>query len=51
MPPTKRGTKVDEYIQKFEQAPQTGDEQLLGYFFVGLQSKIRTKLDPMIPRN
>ena len=51
----KQNGKVDEYIQLFEfllsQAPQTGDEQLLGYSFLGYGPRFATKLDPMIPRN
>jgi len=33
------------------QAPQTGEEQLLGYFFVGLQSKIRNQIRSNDPKN
>jgi len=50
----KQNGRVDEYIQDFEllvsQAPQTGDEQLLGYFFTGLQSKIRNQIRPHDPK-
>ena len=45
---------MDEYIQELEllvsQAPQTRDEQLLGYFFAGLQSKIRNQIRPHDPK-
>jgi len=32
------------------QAPQTGDEQLLGYFSIGLQSKICNQIRPHDPK-
>ena len=50
----KQNGRIHEYIQDFEllvsQAPQTGEEQLLGYFFAGLQSKIRNQIRPHDPK-
>lgn len=46
----KQNGRVEDYIQDFEglvsQAPLTGEEQLLGYFFAGLQPRIRNQIRP-----
>jgi len=50
----KQNGRVEDYIQEFEglvsQAPQTGEEQLLGYFFAGLQPRIRNQIRPHDPK-
>jgi len=50
----KQNGRVEDYIQEFErlvsQAPLTGEEQLLGYFFVGLQPKIQNQIKPHDPK-
>jgi len=46
---------VEEYVQEFErlvaQIPDLSEEQLLGYFFAGLQSRIRSQVKPHDPRD
>jgi len=46
---------VKEYVQEFErlvaQIPDLSEEQLLGYFFAGLQSRIRSQVKPHDPRD
>lgn len=45
---------VEEYVQEFElrvaQATSTSEDQLLGYFLVGLRQNIRSKILPHDPR-
>lgn len=45
---------MEEYIQEFEalvaQAPNTPEEQLVGYFLAGLQIKIRNQIRPHDPK-
>jgi len=51
----KQNGRIDEYIQDFEllvsQAPQARKEQLLGYFFAKLQSKICNQIRPHDPKD
>ena len=50
----KQSGRVEEYIQECEglvsQAPLTGEEQLLGYLFAGLQPQIRNQIRPHDPK-
>jgi len=50
----KQNGRVEEYIQEFEglvsQARSIGEEQLLRYFFAGLQPKIRNQIRPHDPK-
>lgn len=45
---------VEDYIQEFErlvaQATELTEEQLLGYFYAGLQGNIRSQIRPHNPR-
>lgn len=46
---------MDEYIQEFEmlvaQATRVTEDQLLGYFFAGLQGNVRRQIRPDNPRD
>jgi len=45
---------MEDYIQEFEllvsQAPAVSEEQMMGYFLVELQSKIRQQIRPHDPK-
>lgn len=46
---------VEEYVQQFEllvaQAPTTSEDQMLGYFLVGLRQDIRGQVRPRDPQD